>query len=651
MARAKKSEETVDALHALVRQQFEEYVDGTITMRALANKCRRYRDGNQLSADELKVLKKRNQPAIVDNKIQDKCDTLLGIEKQQRTDPKAYPRTPAHEDAAEAATDALRFVADVNDYQRTARKPAADNLMVEGLCAGQVIVEPRKGKAPKVCIEHIRWDRLYYDIRSLREDFEDKTYAGFFTWMDEDAAKGQFDPQKNKLAHKEAWKAIEASFADQSLSGADRMLDDKPIYSITKSGRNRLQVFETYFLHDGVWKAAKWCQGGWLEEPRPSAYKDEDGEPACCIEIQALYRDGDGNPYGSVQRYLDLQDEHNKRRSKMLHLLNSKRIVAQAGVLDDVAKTRNEVHRPDGYVEVKGDISQFRVDDNLNEAAGQWQLLQQTEAALAATGPNAALAGQSGQISGRAKQLDQISGSLPISPLFDALEAWETRMYRQMWMRIRQFWTSEMWVRVTDDDKGAKFVPLNQPVLAGDEAAQQLKNDPRSPQEKAAILQQMGQDPAAQTPVIGPDGRPKIKNEVARMDVDIIIDRSPDTVTIQQEQFEKLATLAERGVPIPPAALIEASGIRNKRQMLDQMSGKDDPNAKAMAQLQQKMAELEMALKSAQIEKIASEIDKNNAAAVESQIDASVKVATFTSPPDAGEAGGKTASKTQVSVN
>jgi len=650
VAKAKKEREeyTPDALHALVRSQFEEYVDGTITMRALAIKCRDYRDGNQLSDAERKVLKRRNQPAIIDNKIQDKCDTLLGIEKQMRTDPKAFPRTPAHEDAAEAATDALRYVADCNDYQRAVRKPAADNLMVEGLCAGHVIVQPKKGKPPKVAIEHIRWDRLYYDIRSLRNDFTDKTYCGLWAWMDEDAAELEFDPAKNKLAHPDALKAIDASFADQSLAGADRALDDKPIYAATTNGRKRLQVFETYFLHDGVWKFGKWCQGGWLETARPSPYVDEDGQPSCAIEIEALYRDSDGNPYGSVQRYLDLQDEHNKRRSKMLHLLNSKRIVYRAGTLDDPGKVRNEVHKPDGMVEVKGDPADFRVEDNLAESAGQWQLLQQTEAALAATGPNAALAGQSGQISGRAKQLDQVSGSLPISPLFDALEAWETRMYRQAWMRIRQFWTAEMWVRVTDNDKGAKFVPLNQPVLHGDVIAEQLKADPRPPEEKAAILSQLAQDPAAQMPVMEGD-RPKIKNEVARMDVDIIIDRSPDTVTIQQEQFEQLATLAEKGVPIPPAALIEASSIRNKRQMLDQMSGKDDPAAKMQARFLQMMQQLQAALMDAKVRRENAAAAKDEAATVESQVDASVKVATFTTPPDPAEAGAT--GKTQVSVN
>src|SRR5690349_9943912 len=102
---------------------------------------------------------------------------------------------------------------------------------------------------------------------------------------------------------------------------------------MVENGRKSVHVFEHYLTSpdDGKWWVGKWCLGGWLETPKASAYKDEDGEPQCCIEIQALYRDSDGNPYGSVKRYLDLQDAHNKRHSKMLHLLNTKQLIAEEG--------------------------------------------------------------------------------------------------------------------------------------------------------------------------------------------------------------------------------------------------------------------------------------------------------------------------------
>lgn len=584
MARSvKKQLADDDALTPLINQ-FNDYADNTITMRQNALKARQYKDGVQWTEEERKTLAKRKQPCITDNKIQDKVDTLMGLEKQNRTDPRAYPRTDHETEAAEVATDALRFVADSCDYHRATRKPAADNLIVEGLCAGQVIVEKRKGSYPKVCMEHIRWDRVYWDIQSLRDDFSDKTYCGYFTWMDYESALQKWKDKKTEL---------NACFSQESISGSDITLDDKPRFSVTTSGRKRVQVFKHYRIKGGVWNESTWVKGGWLEEEKPCAYLDENGEPACCMELQALYRDSDGKPYGAVQRYIDLQDEHNKRRSKMLHLLNAKRVIVSKGLVDDITAVRAEVHKPDGVVEVAGDITQFRVEDNIAESQGQWQLLQQTDAALAATGPNAALAGQSGDLSGRAKQLDQAAGSIAVSPLFDALEAWECRMYRQVWYRIKQYWNSEIWIRVTDDENKYKFVVVNQPLTQGDLMAQQLANEPIPPEQKAQLVQQMASDPQMQQPAIV-NGKPVIKNRVAEIDVDIVIDRSPDTINLQQEQFSILAELAKARPEVPFKSLIKASQLRSeiKKEITDELQKQPQIPPQIQEQMQQQQEAL-----------------------------------------------------------
>ena len=612
------------------RQQFEEYADSTVSARALAEKCRDYRDGKQWTPEERETLKKRKQPCITDNKIQDKCDTLLGIEKQMRTDPKAFPRNPGDEMGAEAATDSLRFVADQSDFNRTVRKPAADNLMVEGICFGHVVVEKKRGPV-KVCMEHIRWDRGYYDIHSLREDFDDKTYCGYFRWMDYDQAKREFKGREE---------ALDQAITDASQAGPDKSLDDKPRFVMTVRQRKRVQVFKHYMLKDGVWHEGVWCSGGWLEDLKPCAYTDEYGEPKCCMEIQALYRTGaDAEPYGSVPRYLDLQDEHNKRRSKMLHLLNAKRVTIVKGAVDDINKIRQEVHKPDGVIELPvEDVNKgIKVEDNISEAEGQWRLLQQTDLALSQTGPNMALMGQSGDISGRAKQLDQQSGALPISPLFEALDGWEVRMFRQAWCRIKQYWDGPMWIRVTDDEDKVRFVGLNQPMTFGEEFAEGLKSQQMPPEQKQQLVQMIAEDPASQQPYME-NGKQKVKNQVAMMDVDIIIDRTQDTVNIQQEQFEQLATIAEKRPEVPFKVLVEMSQLRSdvKKRVLDSLTGENDPAAQQMAQFQQMMQKMQAMLAEANVRLTNAKAAQAEASAVESHIDASVKTATFTNGEQAG---------------
>jgi hypothetical protein len=631
-------EDSVDGLQDRITE-FRDFAISTAAARALAEKCRDYKNGEQLSEEERKALKKRKQPPVIDNKIQDKYDTLIGIEQQTRTDPKAYPRSPKHEDDADAATDALRYVKDDNAFTEITTA-AFDNLVVEGLCAGEVIIEPRKGKHPRVRMNRIRWDRAYYDPHSLELDYSDSRYKGFFTWMDLEEAKAM--PQ---------WKGkgdiLDKCFSGESVSN-DGTHDDKPRFSMISNKRKRVQVFTTYYLKSDYWMRAVWCLGGYLEGPDKSNYKDEDGNPDCCIEFQAVYKDRDGNPFGAVKRWIDLQDAHNKRHSKMLHLLNTKQIHAEKGAFDDINKARAELHKPDGVIEYTQGMKS-EVVTNLDMAQGQFQLLQYTDAQLSATGPNAALMGQTGDISGRAKQLDQQGGMLMTAPLANALRSWKTRMYRGAWNRIRQYWTAPMWIRVTDNEDSVRFAGLNQPTTVGELQAKRLAKQQLQPEQKMAMVQQIAADPEA-------TGR-TIENNVAEMDVDIIIDEAPDTVIVQSEEFDKLVRLAESGaVKIPPKALIAASQLRaqTKKQVMDELSGANDPQAQQMAQMQAQMMQLQAALAKANVEKTAAQAEQAKAAAVESQVDASIKIAEFTTPqadPATGEAGAKPASKTQVSVN
>lgn len=376
--------------------------------------------------------------------------------------------------------------------------------------------------------------------------------------------------------------------------------------------------------------ASKWCKGGFLEGPEPSTYKDEFGEPDCCIEIQALYRDRDGNPYGEVSRWMDLQDEINKRRSKMMHLLNTRQIQMQKGA-GDANKLRAEVHKPDGVIETNTGF-EFEILTNTELAQGQWQLLQETTNAMSLTGPNAAMLGQTGAVSGRAKQIDQQAGTLTIAPLFDALKRWQTRMFRAAWCRVRQYWTAEMWIRVTDDENGLKFVALNERMTYGHLEAKKLKDAQMPIEQKQAALQQIAANPEMQKYAVDEQGQPVIDNDVAQMDVDIIIDEAPDVVTVQQEQFETLAELAKSGVQIPPDALIEASSLRNKKQILDKMSGADNPQAQAIAELQAKMQQLEAALKEQELAKAQAETDLIANQAVNEHIDGAIKLAHVGDP-------------------
>ena len=81
-----------------------------------------------------RILEARNQPALTFNHIKPAVNAIIGIVERGRTDPKAWGRTPSDQDAAEVATDGLRYVADVSRFN-VKRRDALKDFLVWGYCA------------------------------------------------------------------------------------------------------------------------------------------------------------------------------------------------------------------------------------------------------------------------------------------------------------------------------------------------------------------------------------------------------------------------------------------------------------------------------------------------------------------------------------
>jgi hypothetical protein len=537
---------TADDRLAEFVQQFQDSCTNTLQARALSETCRDYFDGKQWSETETRKIKKRGQPVITDNRIKDKVEAWLGTELATRTDPHAYPRNPQEESAAEAATDALRYIADANRFPQC-KSQTFENVLIEGTGGCEVIVEERGGK-PFVRQRRVRWDRMYWDTHSMLADFSDATFLGVVVWMDLGAAKKKYPGQ---AAQYDAM--IDGSFDFGST------YDDKPTMWIDRT-RKRVQVLEHYYKDpDQGWMRCVFTRAGFVEPPAPSTYRDEHGNPECPLHFQSAYVARDGNRYGVVPRYLPLQDEINHRRSKALHLLTARQVVYEKGAVADVNKAREQLARPDGMVEITPTLK-FEINPTNDLAVGQFNILADTLASLAASGPNSAIQGQEAKQSGRAQQVAQQAGVVQLGPVLDGLRDWQHRVMVATWNRVKQFWTEETWVRVTDAEK-TRFVALNRKLTRGEYAIEQAKQGGASPQQLEQLVMQMAQDPKGMEEIL--------INGTAELDVDIVIDEAPDTITLQSEQWLQLTELAKNGVPIKPETLIKASNLRNKDALID----------------------------------------------------------------------------------
>jgi len=598
----------------MVIRYYDDYINQTIESRAEAERDRDYYDNKQWTQDEVDIVESRGQPVITSNRIKPKVDYLIGLEQQTRTDPKAYPRTPVHEKDAESITDAIRFVCDNNDFQDQASN-GFKNLNIEGIEAAEVLVKKRGGKL-QVEIVTAEWDRIFYDVHSRKPDFSDAKYKGVSVWLDVEDAIDRW-PDKEDI--------IMASFESNSH---DETFMDTPRtqWTAVDDGRQRVRFNYIYFLKNGVWHYAFYTESGFLDGPAESPYLNDMDEPDCALIFQSVFVDRDGNRYGSVRQVISQQDELNKRRSKFLHLGNSRQTYSTEGAVADENEAKRQLALPDGHVKMqRGEFGKhFGVIPTGDLEQAHFSLMQDAKNEIDMIGSNASLQGKDGgSTSGRQDQIKQQAGQVELGPIFNAHTNWKREIYRHVWYRVRQFWTEERWIRVTDDEKNLKWVALNRKVTARDVLQQKYQNNPELLQQ---MMTQYANDPRMNQVV-------KVENELAQIDVDIILEEIPDVANIEQEQFDTLAKLYDKsGGEVPFSELVKLSSLRNKDKFIEAIEGTEEAK-RAKQQQQQEMEQLQAAGAKASVDKVLSEVDKNTAQADKAHAEALKTMVEVHRPP------------------
>jgi hypothetical protein len=576
----------------LVRM-FEDSEEATLAARQNSERDRDYYDNIQLTAKELETLKKRGQPPVIDNRIKTKIDYLIGLEKQQRIDPRALPRTPMHEEDAEAASQALKYVADDQDYDAK-RSAIWKNLLIEGSGGISVAVE-KANDGWQIVLRRWAWDRMFADPHSSEPDYSDAGYLGGVIWMDYEEALAQYPDRKDIL--------------DNTMSEAGNLsetYDDKPKFRLwADKKRKRIRVCVIWLKRNNAWYFAEFTKGGILKAG-PSPYVDDKGESDCELIFQRAYVNRDNESYGLVREMISLQDSINKRASKSLHLLSTRQVWYEDGAVDDINLFQREVHRPDGKLKFSpGSLKDGRVQVQSNQdmATSHFQLLQDAKNAIDLKGPNATMMGDKTQgssaASGRAIIASQQGGMIQLGDLTDHLRHLDKRVFRTIWNRIRQFWDAEKWVRITDDERNVKWVGVNV--------------DP------AQIQMAMQQQPEMADRIAGVIGN------VAELDCDIIIDEVPDGIVPAVEQFQQLIELKQFDAnnEIPFRALVAAApNLKNKPQFLEAIDKRAEEQAQnPMAQAQQ---QLQLRGATAEVLKIEADAGLKDAQRKKTLVDASL---------------------------
>lgn len=514
-------------------------------------------DGEQWTKDEIDALSEHGQPAIVINRIAAKVDNLAGSEVAGRTRVIYRSRSgdAGEEQQARVLSDLGLYVA-----ERSEQALEVSAMFRAGLVCGIGWLDVGVEEAEEgVRLFNRREDEstVVWDVLARRADLSDARFVARERWLEESDLVRLFPDKSASVlaALKESGPLVQGGFGASFAYSALR--SDGVVYF--DPARDVYRVVEMQYKETAKQWRVRLGDGRVVVtfEKNDVAEMDGEVESVALVErIRVAYFAGDvllddrwlpylhndftlipfvykrhkkdGRPYGVVRSAIDAQRELNKRRSKAMHLLNTAQIIADVDAVDDPSALAREAARPDGVI-LKRAGKDLRILRHTELAASQVQVMEQAGRDIQDVMGvfDESLGKESNAVSGVAIQQRQMAGAMNQMFAFDALRSVKKRLGGQILSMVRQYFTHEMVIMISDLMGAARQVVLNR---------------------------------------VGPDG--VVENDVRRGVFDVVVEEVRDVISGREHEARQLELLIKAGVPIPPRLLVEASGVRGKEEIL-----------------------------------------------------------------------------------
>ena len=382
-----------------------------------------YYDGNQLDQSTLQLMAENAIPPIIVNRIKPSIDSVVGFEALTRRDPRVLPENDRSVQGAEGLNQLLKETIRLAEYNE-----AYTEAFLSALRIGIGWVEVTRNPDPFAYpyrVANVPWREVWWDRRARRKDLMDSRYIIRRKWMDRDILATMM-PWAREIIFREtsAWPTGAPGDWDSSDSlgvhPMGRSLDMYSTYSSTESFEwldpiaRRVALFEILYwvpaimtvmeLSDGhkiefnkanpVHVAAvaqgavrletgpsKRLRQGFYLGPHRLLDRPMKGMTPHYLPIVYELEGGDGSPYGLVRAMKSPQESYNARRSRLLHDLSARRVVASGNAVDDHAAAADEVARPDAYIQLSDDFNKdsdlFEILENTETSPITFNLMQQ----------------------------------------------------------------------------------------------------------------------------------------------------------------------------------------------------------------------------------------------------------------------------------
>lgn len=443
----------------------------------------RFYEGEHWTDDEKRELGKRNQPDIVINLIQPKIDALAGTEIQNRTKVGYRPRTFEEEDKILA----LGVTAYAQQVQEYADIPYKQSLAFKDSLVSGIGWIALNTEGTRLTCDYVDNRDMFWDIDDTTPDLSDSMYVGRAKWLDVEKAKLQFPEHKKaleKLKQKYMNEAIPTSNHSSGI-GLDAYKDTEERRFIDQK-KDKVLIVEIEYKKAAV-KYRYVNEGGRVKEAFSKKVAEKERQDGTEIEeldgfevwsafftedillynmpleqqsghfsyIPLVHKRSliDYSPYGVVAAAVDPQTEYNKRRSKMMHLLNTNQLIVEGDTDMDTTHMAEAITDPSGVIVLPKD-TKWQLNNNLALSDSQFRVMQNSAAELQqAMGIFDELLGQeTNAVSGAAVARRQNASVRTKGFAFDMLRQHKKRLGRVLLATIQAVATEETLISILGED-------------------------------------------------------------------------------------------------------------------------------------------------------------------------------------------------------
>jgi hypothetical protein len=562
-----------------------------------------------------------DRPMLSLNEIRKFVNRICGAQRGAKVEEKVLPRDDESDPLiADILTDLVKYVYDSNKAEKISIPRSFRDMVI---WRGYQKVEWSDEYNPlgDICIKSISPDRIHIWGKGERYDLSDRKGIIEVLPMDKEEVIARWSEKKNEIesliGNREETLEPKKSGADYSPEGDPEDIADPESYFDNTTGKCivlRTQKFEyvdakfiklgdgsleevtTEDIPDGLPVLKKklrkvyiyYTLGDIELESKPS----ENEHNKFDIVGFFAYTDG-GRITSPTQDLLDPQDEKNKRRSQIIHILNSSprnNYFVSPNAFPDIKDAEKRMGGINQLIPVNGtDIRQqvTPIESNLSAVPaiiGQEQQATQDMKEISGLGDASLGTVPEGVKSGRGIEALQAPTETIIAEIFDNYLVSRQLVAGLVLALIQQYYTEYRRVRVLGDYTNKFLSSGDQQVR--EQIRQQVQTAMMGASDEEIDMQTnkiISFQPGTKLLAINIQMGEKRLNDVSVGKYDVVFDHVSQNPTTRRAQYYDLLNLVSLGIPVPPKRIIEASDMRNKQELINEIEEAQKAQAQAMA--------------------------------------------------------------------